>query len=53
MNTMPYSLRYYFADDNDSWFFFDKPMNLEISKSNERLSLSGPSDRESLKCFLR
>ena len=39
------SLRYCFADDTDSWIF-DKPMNLEISKSGERLNLSGPFNRE-------
>ena len=40
------SLIYCFADDTDSWFFFDKPMNLEISKLGERFNLSGPFNRE-------
>ena len=40
------SLRYCFADDTDSWFFFDKPMNLEVSKSGEGFNLSGPFNRE-------
>ena len=31
-NEMQDSLRYCFADDNDSWVFFDNPMNLEILK---------------------
>ena len=35
LNAMVNSLRYCFADDNDSWVFFVKPMNLEISKSCE------------------
>ena len=40
------SLRYYFVDDTDSWFFFDEPMNLEISKLDERLNLSGTFNRK-------
>ena len=40
------SLTYCFADDTDSWFFFNKHMNLEISKSGERLNLSEPFNRE-------
>ena len=40
------SLRYYFAADNDSWFIFDKPMNLEILKSGDRLYLSGSYEGE-------
>ena len=40
------SLRYCFADDTDLWVFFDKPMDLEISKLGERLNLSGPFNKE-------
>ena len=40
------SFRYCFADDTDSWVFFDKAMNLEISKSGERFNLSGLFNRE-------
>ena len=40
------SLRYYFADDNDSWFFSINLLTFEILKSGERLNFFGPSNRK-------